>query len=130
MKTFQTDLPTLYGDHHVVEVRRIISELPGVSDLYVSSAFQYLQVEYDETKTNTEAILTKLEDAGYLGELLIPQESNMPATELIDEKPFRHTAAFEQTRQVSFHRETNFSGRPLWPCPGMGTLSKVEENNG
>lgn len=127
MKTFQTDLPALYGDHHVIEVRRILSEIQGVTNLYVSSAFQLLQVEYDETKTDEEKILAKLEEAGYLGELLIPQETNLPATELVDKKSFRHTAAFEQTRQVSFHRQTSFSGRPLWPCPGMGTLKKVEE---
>lgn len=127
MKRLQTDLPTLYGDHHVIEVRRILSELPGVEDLYASSAFQILQVEYDETKISEKDIMEKLEEAGYLGELLLPQETDRPATELIGEKIFRHTAAFEQTKQVSFHHETSFSGRPLWPCPGMGTLKKVED---
>lgn len=127
MRKFQTDLPTMYGDHHVVEVRRILAELPGVSDLYASSAFQYLQIEYDEAKTTEQDILDILEAAGYVGDLQIPQETNLPATELADKKSFRHTAAFEQTRQVSFHRETSHSGRPLWPCPGMGTTTKVEE---
>jgi copper chaperone CopZ len=127
MKTFQTDLPAMYGDHHVIEVRRLLSQLPGVADIYASSAFQLLQVEYDETKTKEEEILAKLEEAGYLGELIIPQETNLPANENGDKKAFRHTAAFEQTKQVSFHRETSFTGRPLWPCPGIGTLKKVEK---
>ena len=127
MSTYQSDLPTMYGDHHVVEVRRILSELPGVNDLYASSAFQYLQVEYDESQTTEQDIVKALENAGYLGGLELPQESHLPATELADKKVFRHTKAFEQTKQVSFHHEAPVSNRPLWPCPGMGTLKKVED---
>ena len=126
MKTFQTELPAMYGDHHVVEVRRLLTEFDGIGELYASSAFQFLQVEFDETKITEEEILAKLEEAGYAGELPIPQETNLPATELKDKKSFRHTAAFEQTKQVSFHRQTSFSGRVLWPCPGMGPLKKEE----
>jgi len=126
MKTFQTELPAMYADHHVVEVRRLLSEFDGIGDLYASSAFQFLQVEFDDSKVTEEQILAKLEEAGYTGELSIPQETNLPATELTDKKSFRHTAAFEQTKQVSFHRQTNFSGRVLWPCPGIGTLKKEE----
>lgn len=126
MKTFQTELPAMYGDHHVVEVRRLLTEFDGIGELYASSAFQFLQVEFDETKITEEEILAKLEEAGYAGELQIPQETNLPATELKDKKSFRHTASFEQTKQVSFHRQTSFSGRVLWPCPGMGPLKKEE----
>ena len=129
MKTFQIDLPTMFGDHHVLEVRRIMLELPGIDDLYASSAFQTLQINYDDGKLKEEEIIKKLEDAGYLGELQIPEESNISVTESREKKDFRHTAAFEHTKQVSFHRETSFSGRALWPCPGMGVIQKqkVEE---
>ena len=71
-----------------------------------------------------EEIIKKLEDAGYLGELLIPEESNISVTESREKKDFRHTAAFEHTKQISFHRATPFSGRALWPCPGMGVIQK------
>lgn len=124
MKTFQTDLPTMYGDHHVLEVRRLLQELPGIDDLYASSAFKYLEVSYDENAVTEEAILAKLEEAGYLGEMTMPQESDLPATEKMDTKPFRHTASFQQTKQVSFHHETAYAGRPLWPCPGMGPIKR------
>lgn len=129
MKTFQIDLPTMYADHHVLEVRRILLSLPGIEDLYASSSFQVLQLSYDDTKLKEEDIVAKLDEAGYLGEMQMPQESNLPATENINKNDFRHTAAFEHTKQVSFHRETAFSGRALWPCPGMGLLQKsnVEE---
>jgi hypothetical protein len=127
MKTYQTDLPTMFGDHHVREVRRILLDLPGIDDIYASSSFQFLQLDYDEDKVKEEEIIAALEQAGYLGGFAIPQETNLPATET-DEKVFRHTEAFSQTKKVSFHRETPYAGRPLWPCPGMGPITKVEED--
>ncbi len=124
MKTFQIDLPTMFGDHHVLEVRRLLLELPGIDDLFASSSFQVVQLKYDEDQLKEEEIIAKLEEAGYLGELQIAQESNLSETESKEEKDFRHTAAFEHTKQVSFHRVTPFSGRALWPCPGMGPIKK------
>lgn len=128
MKTFQTDLPTMFGDHHVREVRRILLELPGVDDIYASSSFHFLQLDYDESKVKEEEIVATLEAAGYLGEFLSPRETSLPANETIEPNLYRHTEAFNQTKKVSFHRESAYSGRPLWPCPGMGPIAKEEEN--
>lgn len=130
MKTLKKDLPTMYGDHHVIEVRRILLELPGIEDLYASSAFQYLEINYNQDQIKEEEILAKLEEAGYLGEMAMPIETNLPATENKDAKAFRHTASFEHTKQVSFHRETPYSGRPLWPCPGMGPIKNTKKVEG
>lgn len=132
MKTYQKDLPTMFGDHHVLEVRRILQELPGVDDVYASSAFQFLQLQYDESKVKEEQIEALLESAGYLGDLATPEETSIPATESNGQTIFRHTEAFSQTRQVSFHRASPEPPRPLYPCPGMGpvTKNKMEEQNG
>lgn len=124
MRTFQIDLPTMFGDHHVIAVRKLMLELPGIDDLYASSSFQILQLTYDEEKLEEKQILKKLEEAGYLGDLQTPQESNLPVNENGGKKDFRHTAAFEHTKQVSFHRASAFSGRALWPCPGIGIIQK------
>jgi len=124
MKTFQIELPKMFGDHHVIAVRKILLELPGIDEVYASSSFQTLQLSYDQEKLSEEEILAKLEETGYLGEMQTPQESNLPASENGDKKDFRHTAAFENTRQVSFHRDLAFTGRALWPCPGMGVITK------
>jgi copper chaperone CopZ len=124
MKNFSTDLPAMYGDHHVREVRRLLSELPGIKDIYASSAFQILQVEYDEGQLKEDQIISTLDSAGYLGDFLTPEETSLPATDTSEKKIFRHTAAFDQTRKVSFHRTTAYAGRPLWPCPGMGPVTK------
>lgn len=129
MKTYQKDLPTMFGDHHVQEVRRILKELPGIDDVYASSAFQFLQVTYDDAAVQEEQIDALLEAAGYLGDLATPEETSVPATESNGKAIFRHTAAFKQTRQVSFHRTSPEPPRPLFPCPGMGPVirTKVEE---
>jgi hypothetical protein len=40
MNTLTLELPAIYGDHHVLEVRRILFELPGIEDVYASSNFR------------------------------------------------------------------------------------------
>jgi len=128
MERLTLDLPALYGDHHVIEVRRMLLALDGVEEVYASSAFQYLEVDFDTSKISGDDITKKLEEAGYLGEMGFPVETSDAATEARDRTVFRHTTAFEQTKQtVSFAQQTPQTGRPLWPCPGMGPIRVVEE---
>jgi copper chaperone CopZ len=127
--TYET--PALYGDHHVTEIRRILLELPGVFDVYASSAFQIVEVTYDQGKINDLEIAVKLDAAGYLGEWTAPIESGATAyhAEAGIKPYFRHTAAYEQTHLVvSFAQNVSYLGRPLWPCPGMGVISKPMED--
>lgn len=129
METLTLELPALYGDHHVLEVRRILLARPGVVDVYASSAFHVVEAQYDPAVTHPEAIQATLAEAGYLGELPIPEEVGAVARVNGQRPFFRHTAAFEAVRQVvSFAQEVpEAAGRPLWPCPGMGILSKSKE---
>ncbi len=130
MVTITLDVPTMYGDHHVVEVRRILLELPGIEDVYASSSFQTLEVTYDPALASPQSIQDKLQDAGYLGELPVPvEEGAVVYVEKGDRSFFRHTTVYEHVRQtVSFQQDVAYFGRPLWPCPGMGPIaSKVVE---
>jgi copper chaperone CopZ len=119
----------MYGDHHVIEVKRLLSELPGIRDVYASSSFQVLELQFDENQVTPEVIKAKLEEAGYLGELAIPIERGANAQATEDEKPFfRHTAALEQVAEVvGFAHQVPYAGRPLWPCPGIGTPKRTDE---
>ena len=74
------DLPTMYADHHVVEVRRILLEIPGVNDVYASSAFQAVEVTYDPEAVKESDIVGTLEEAGYLGDWELIAEAGKPAT--------------------------------------------------
>ena len=131
MKKKLFELPTMYGDHHVLEVRRILSAIPGVQDVYASSAFQVVEVTYDETKINDLEIAIKLDEAGYLGEWTIPIELGTAAQQGDGQKPFfRHSTSYETTKQtVSFGQTVSYQGRPLWHCPGIGAVKMDEEKN-
>jgi len=128
METKTFEVPALYGDHHVTEVRRILLELEGVTDVYASSAFQVVEVTYDPAKINDLQIALRLDEAGYLGEWTIRVEVGTAAQNPEKHKTLsRHTTTYETTKQtVSFAQRVNYQGRPLWPCPGIGTV-KVEE---
>lgn len=128
MEKLTLNLPVLYGDHHVTEVRRILQALAGVEEVYASSCFHTVEVGYDPAKIDSAAIEASLEEAGYLDEFDMPEEADEPAYgRENDSSAFRHTMAFEQTQQtVSFGHTVTFSGRPLWPCPGMGPVVKVD----
>jgi hypothetical protein len=102
--------------------------MQGVEDVYASSSFQVVEVEYDEAQVDPEAIEAVLDEAGYTGELPMPVEVGAsPAAENGNKAFFRHTAAYEQTgHSVGFAQVVPFAGRPLWPCPGMGTIEHKE----
>ncbi|MGB3714534.1 MAG: heavy-metal-associated domain-containing protein [Candidatus Promineifilaceae bacterium] len=134
MNTLSLDLPSMYGDHHVTEVRHLLLELSGVSEVYASSGFQVVEIQYDEAKLNPDEIRAVLGEAGYLGELQVMVEQGAVEDRENGDKPFfRQTVAYEQTgSSIGFAQQVPFSGRPLWPCPGMGPIKQIEEelNNG
>jgi copper chaperone CopZ len=123
------ELPAMYADHHVVEVRRILLEMPGVENVYASSAFQVAEVTYDPAAVSESDIAQKLEKAGYLGEFTVTAEAGQPATSKNgDGVFFRHSEVFENTKEtIGFAQEVSYVGRPLWPCPGIGTINTMEE---
>ncbi len=125
------NLPAMYADHHVVEVRRILLGLPGVTDVYASSAFQVAEVTYDPDVVKEPEITMALEEAGYLGELTITAEAGTPATSKNgDGVYFRHTEVYEQTKEtIGFVQNVSYAGRALWPCPGIGVIKTIEEED-
>ena len=128
METKTFEAPALYGDHHVSEVQRILKELPGVENVYASSAFQAIEVTFDESRISAEKIAASLEEAGYLGEVPILAETGVAAYGKEDgNSNFRHTAVYETVKMtVSFAQQVQHQGRALWPCPGIGVV-KMDE---
>ena len=128
METITIDLPKMYGDHHVTDVRRILLAMPGVEDVYASSAFRVTRVRIDPAQVSEADLRAKLEAAGYLGDQPIETEvwkTGTPA-EVVD-NPFRHTAALENIKSVAFGQKVEEAGRAMWPCPGMGPIEKMDE---
>ena len=128
METISFEAPALYGDHHVSEVRRILLELPGVTDVYASSAFRIIEVEYNPEKIKVEKIEECLSNAGYLGEIPMLVETGIAVEKREGDNMFRHTATYETIKNtVSFAQRVDNIGRPLWPCPGLGPVKMIDE---
>ena len=127
METKTFEAPALYGDHHVTEVRRILQGQTGVSEVYASSAFQVIEVTFDPEKISAEEITTQLENQGYLGELSLISETGIAVEKKEGDSAFRHTATYETIKDtVSFAQTVHSTGRPLWPCPGLGPVKSSD----
>ena len=130
MEKLTLNLPSMYGDHHVVEVRRILLAMPGVADVNASSCFQVVEVEFDQKQLDADRIRAELEKAGYMGDSLAPMETGTAAYGTDNPDTFlRFTNAYAQTKKtISFAQEVRHVGRALWPCPGMGAVKVMSDN--
>jgi len=132
MKTVTFDTPALYGDHHVKEARRILAAVPGGQEIYASSAFRVIEVSFDEAQVSEADLSAKLVENGYMGEIAMPAEQGVAAhiaKEQSGEVFFRHTQVFEGAKHaVSFGQTVEYSGRPLWNCPGFGVVKNKMED--
>ena len=128
MEALVLDVPAMYADHHVVEVRRILLEAPGVDVVDASSAFRTVEVGFDPERTSADALRALLDEAGYLSDLAIPLETGQPAIGSNGETYFRHSTAHEIAgTSVGFTQEITSPGRPLWPCPGFDRTTKEDQ---
>jgi copper chaperone CopZ len=131
MEKLVLSLPAMYGDHHVIEVRRILLGLQGVSNVFASSAFRSAEVTFDPAVVSIAQIHTALDVAGYLGELPSQAEVAIAVSDIDGgATSMRHTLVYEQTKQyVSFTQNIVAQGRPLWPCPGMGPVRGMDDKD-
>ncbi len=122
MESFVLPVPAMYADHHVVEVRAMLLESPGVEAVDASSSFRTVEVSFDPDRVTAEALRQRLEDAGYLNDLPVPLESGEPVIggEGDGLTYLRHSTAHEIVGgSVGFEQDVVSPGRPLWPCPGF-----------
>lgn len=65
MEKITFTVPALYADHHVTNVKRLLSPIAGVENVIASSAFKEVTVEFDASKTSAPALAQALADGGY-----------------------------------------------------------------
>ena len=112
--TIQT--PAVYGDHHVTEVRRLLYSLNGVSDVYASSCFHIVEVEYNPDALSEEMIRENLQEAGYLADLSASIESGPQIHK-------RNATSYEHLNTaISFAQAVAPQKEARHPCPGLGIL--------
>lgn len=129
MARLSLNLPAMYGDHHVLEVRQLLLALPGIDEVYASSCFQVVEIAYDPDQVNENTITAALTEAGYFDDWQVPAETGVPVYGINgNNTPLRHTVAYQQTRKmVGFAHDVKEAGRALWPCPGMGVIQHRDE---
>ena len=65
METIVLEIPRMYGDHHAMAVRQMLVQTPGIKDVWVSAAFQKVQVKFDPDVIQGSQVILRLVDAGY-----------------------------------------------------------------
>jgi len=108
-------VPAMYADHHVVEVRRILHDVPGVRAVYASSAFRVVEIDFDDEHTSPDALERLLDEAGYLSELPVLTESGEPATDgaTADVRYRRYTTSNASSGSgVAFRQESKAAAPP------------------
>lgn len=71
------DVPSMYADHHVLVVRELLTGLDGVGDVYASSAFKQVMVQYDPAAIQSEDIAGVLDQAGYTQEMAVEVQGKL-----------------------------------------------------
>jgi len=115
MPYLSLELPSMYGDHHVTEVRGLLANLAGVSDVVASAAWQRVELTFDPAQTSAEAIGAALQARGYG-----PDDGHLPPvgprTKTLTDFAVGPAAVEEFVEHV-----------PAWgggisPCPGFEVL--------
>lgn len=104
MASITIEVPAMYADHHVVEVRQMLLDVPGVDTVYASSAFRIVEIEFDESAIAGEDLKSRLDAAGYCEQMQIPEESGEP-TAGIPRFQRRTTTNQAAGANVSFRQE-------------------------
>ncbi len=117
MEKVSLNVPTMYGDHHVLAVRKLLEALPGVEKVYATSAFKSVSVTFDPAKTNQAEIERVLTENGYAPGVEMPS----PVWEPRQQEGPRFVRASGLAQMTSFtlpQMATTASGAPR-PCPGF-----------
>ena len=129
MQQVKFEIPVLYADHHVLEIKNILKEVEGIKDFFISSAFKIVKIDFDESAISEEELKTLLVKAGYHGDLGFENEefSTEPGSKG-HKKHYRKGVLYTQTGLTQgFKQNVTKTTRKEWPIPGMGVLDVGEE---
>jgi copper chaperone CopZ len=111
MERLTLELPTMYGDHHVVEVRHLLAGLPGVRPVFASAAWQKAVLEYDPAQIDPAQIKHALAARGYTSDPIgVPPVSSRHGE--LTEFALAPGAVEQFVEKVP-------TWSPLGPCPGF-----------
>jgi excisionase family DNA binding protein len=68
-------VPKMYGDHHVTAVRKLLTEMAGVEDVWASAAFQQVRITFDPDRISADRLGATLEEGGYPAVVRLPTQT-------------------------------------------------------
>jgi hypothetical protein len=66
MEELAVTLPAMWADHHVLAVRAVLAETPGVGGVEASARDFALRVRFEPAAASADEILARLAAAGYV----------------------------------------------------------------
>jgi copper chaperone CopZ len=118
MEKVTLNVPGMYGDHHVLAVRDILGRLPGVEDIYASSAFKQVVVKFDPAKAKPADFESALSAQGYL--------HDQPWPDITDDVKAHQHGGSQFVVASGIAESVRFEAPPVnWgaggprPCPGF-----------
>lgn len=103
-------LPAMFGDHHVVQVRQIVSALPGVQTVLASASRHKITVTFNRAQLSVEAISAALAQAGFAPNVVPAEATGTGDLPIV--------AAADQVHV----REAKYTPPPAFGvCPGLET---------
>ena len=114
MEKISLSVPTMYGDHHVLAIRKLLGALPGVEAIYATSAFKQIGLTIDPAKTSQAEIEKVLTDNGYPPGVEMPT----PVWKPVQQEGPRFVIA-SGLAMTGFRVPEMSAGGPPRPCPGF-----------
>jgi len=65
MERIALNVPALFADHHVKNVRKALLALPGIENVIASAMYRDVSVDFDPSKVSAAEIRRAVEAAGY-----------------------------------------------------------------
>ena len=100
MERLIVDVPSMYADHHVLVVRDLLTRMDGVEEVYASSAFKQVLVQYDPAAVRPDVISGALAEAGYTREMQMPVQGKL-AEDSWKQGTFRMTQTYQTDLDMS-----------------------------
>ena len=100
MEKVIVDVPSMYADHHVLVVRELLAGLEGIEQVYASSAFKQVMVQYDPSAIQPAVITGALTEAGYTREMKVAVQAKT-AENAWKQGTFRMTRTYQADLEMS-----------------------------
>jgi len=118
MEKVTLNVPGMYGDHHVLAVRDLLGKLPGVENIFATSAFKQVVVTFDPAKSKLADFEKVLKAEGYMESEARPDITDTIKAQRHGGSQFVVASGIAETVRFEAPPVNWGAGGPR-PCPGF-----------